>query len=70
MQTDPLTRFLNALTPATREKVRRLPQDDQRKLADAWETELAEDTDLDTLSELSPSAAESEAAERVTANLS
>ncbi|MBO0652444.1 hypothetical protein [Streptomyces triculaminicus] len=66
---DTVNRFLNAASPAAREKIRQLPPGEQEKLAAAWEAELAEDTDLDTLSELSPAAAESEAAERVVQNL-
>ncbi|MCF3101159.1 hypothetical protein IPZ58_06140 [Streptomyces roseoverticillatus] len=65
MPTDDVARFLEALSPAHREEVRRQPRPQQEKLAAAWETELREDTDLDTLSELSPAAAESEAARRV-----
>ncbi|MEU8549233.1 hypothetical protein [Streptomyces roseoverticillatus] len=65
MPTDDVARFLDALSPAHREEVRRQPRQQQEKLAAAWETELREDTDLDTLSELSPAAAESEAARRV-----
>jgi hypothetical protein len=60
-----LTRFLAALSPASLDKVRAQPHERQAQLADAWEAELLEDTDLDTLSELSPPAAEEEAAERV-----
>ncbi|WP_042378241.1 hypothetical protein [Streptacidiphilus melanogenes] len=66
---DELTRFLAALSPASREKVRAQPRERQQQLADAWETELTEDTDLDTLDEVSPVAAEDEAAERVVRNL-
>ncbi|MEV5377546.1 hypothetical protein B7P34_33150 [Streptosporangium nondiastaticum] len=65
MPADEVERFLGALSPAHREEVRRQPRRQQEKLAAAWETELREDTDLDTLSELSPAAAESEAARRV-----
>ncbi len=62
---DELTRFLAALSPAHLEKVRAQPRERQEQLAAAWETELSEDTDLDTLSELSPAAAADEAAKRV-----
>ncbi|MQS16941.1 hypothetical protein F7Q99_33320 [Streptomyces kaniharaensis] len=62
---DELHRFLNALSPASRDKVRAQPRERQEQLAAAWETELSEDTDLDTLDELSPDAAAEEAAERV-----
>ncbi|GGY02141.1 hypothetical protein [Streptomyces hiroshimensis] len=65
MPTDDVARFLHALSPAHREEVRHQPRERQEKLAAAWEKELREDTALDTLSELSPAAAESEAARRV-----
>ncbi|MFE9614246.1 hypothetical protein [Streptomyces sp. NPDC006012] len=65
MPIDTLERFLTALCPRDRERVRQQPHDEQEQLAAAWEQELREDTDLDTLSELSPAAAESEAAKRV-----
>ncbi|MFF7725327.1 hypothetical protein [Streptomyces sp. NPDC008001] len=65
MPTDEVARFLEALSPAHREEVRQKPREEQEKLAAAWEAELRQDTDLDTLSELSPAAAESEAARRV-----
>ncbi|MEY9845573.1 hypothetical protein [Streptacidiphilus sp. MAP5-3] len=65
MPDDELTRFLAALSPASRAKVRTQPSARQRELAEAWERELVEDTDLDTLDEVSPVAAEDEAAERV-----
>ncbi|MGW2377915.1 hypothetical protein [Kitasatospora sp. NPDC001683] len=62
---DQLARFLTSLSPASREKVQAQPQERQEQLAAAWEDELSEDTDLDTLDELSPVAAADEAAERV-----
>ncbi|MFK0254190.1 hypothetical protein [Streptomyces sp. NPDC090445] len=65
MPIDTVERFLNALSPDHREKVRALPPARQQELADAWERELEKDHDLDTLSELSPPAAEAEAARRV-----
>ncbi|MCC9310427.1 hypothetical protein LN042_25725 [Kitasatospora sp. RB6PN24] len=65
MPDDELTRFLAALSPASLERVRAQSPEKQAQLAEAWETELIEDTDLDTLSEVSPVAAEEEAAERV-----
>jgi hypothetical protein len=65
MSDDELTRFLAALSPTSREKVRSQPRERQRQLAEAWEKELVEDTDLDTLDEVSPVAAADEAAERV-----
>ncbi|MER6910552.1 hypothetical protein ABT354_02590 [Streptomyces sp. NPDC000594] len=67
MVDDTVTRFLKSLSPTDRDAVRLLPRDQRERLADAWEEELVEDHDLDTLSELSPPAAESEAARRVIA---
>jgi hypothetical protein len=61
MTTDTVGRFLHALSPRLREDVERRPREEQQRLADAWETELAEDHDLDTLSELSVPAAVSAA---------
>lgn len=69
MPIDTVERFLVALDPRHREQAQGLPHDQQERLAAAWETELAQDTDLDTLSELSPPAAESEAAARVARKL-
>ncbi|MEV6734727.1 MULTISPECIES: hypothetical protein [unclassified Streptomyces] len=66
MAMDELSRFLKALTPARREEIEQLPRERQEELAAAWEAELRDDHALDTLSELSPPAAESEAAKRVT----
>ncbi|MBT2408441.1 MULTISPECIES: hypothetical protein [unclassified Streptomyces] len=65
MSNDAVSRFLKALSPARREEVDQMPRERQEELTAAWEAELAEDTELDTLSELSPAAAESEAAKRV-----
>ncbi|MEU5128419.1 hypothetical protein [Streptomyces mobaraensis] len=65
MPADELPRFLAALSPVSRKKVESQPRERQEQLAAAWEAELSEDTDLDTLSELSPAAAADEAAERV-----
>ncbi|MEU3557245.1 hypothetical protein [Streptomyces fragilis] len=65
MTTDTVGRFLHALSPEHRADVERRPREEQERLADAWESELADDRDLDTLSELSVPAAESEAAARV-----
>ncbi|MFI6144794.1 hypothetical protein [Streptomyces sp. NPDC051109] len=65
MSFDAVDRFLTALDPAHREAVDGLPRDEQERLAAAWEEELERDTDIDTLDELSPPAAESEAARRV-----
>ncbi|MEU5397737.1 hypothetical protein ABZ348_00355 [Streptomyces sp. NPDC005963] len=66
MPNDSVTRFLAALSPEDREAVGKRPDAEREKLAAAWEAELARD-DLDTLDELSPPAAESEAARRVVA---
>ncbi len=65
METDTVTRFLHALNPTSREDVRQLPREQQEKMAAAWEDYLRDDTDLLTLSELDPPAAESKAAEHV-----
>ncbi|BFO18681.1 hypothetical protein SHKM778_50690 [Streptomyces sp. KM77-8] len=65
MATDPVGRFLTALDPHHREAVGGRPRAEQERLAQAWERELESDTALDSLDELSPSAAESEAARRV-----
>ncbi|MFI2211665.1 hypothetical protein [Streptomyces sp. NPDC020141] len=64
MPHDTVARFLAALSPEHREEVGRRPSEEQERLAAAWESELGTD-DLDTLDELSPVAAESEAARRV-----
>ncbi|MEU6577650.1 hypothetical protein [Streptomyces sp. NPDC046805] len=69
MPIETVERFLAALSPHAREHVQRRPREEQERLADAWETELRDDTALDTLSELSPAAAESEAAARVVQGL-
>ncbi|MGA5110003.1 hypothetical protein ACPCTK_24615 [Streptomyces pseudogriseolus] len=65
MSMESVERFLTALDPEHREAVTAKPREEQQRLADAWERELADDTELDTLDELSPSAAEAEAARRV-----
>lgn len=67
MPTDAVARFLTALEPHQREAVSGRPREDQERLAAAWQQELASDDELDTLDELSPSAAEAEAARRVLA---
>ncbi|GAA0640055.1 hypothetical protein GCM10009535_16290 [Streptomyces thermocarboxydovorans] len=67
MVTDPVGRFLAALDPEHRENVGSAPREDQERLAAAWERELQSDDELDTLDELSPPAAEAEAARRVLA---
>ncbi|MDX3537797.1 hypothetical protein PV721_26225 [Streptomyces sp. MB09-01] len=65
MPTDTIGRFLAALNPDHREAVTGRPREEQERLAAAWERELASDDELDTLDELSPPAAEAEAARRV-----
>ncbi|MEU3909908.1 MULTISPECIES: hypothetical protein [unclassified Streptomyces] len=65
MPTDSVGRFLAALDPAHREAVAARPREEQERLAAAWEEELGADDELDTLDELSPPAAEAEAARRV-----
>ncbi|MFE6096256.1 hypothetical protein ACFQ7M_30360 [Streptomyces massasporeus] len=65
MPTDPLGRFMAALDPEHREVVGTRPRQEQERLAAAWERELEADDELDTLDELSPPAAEAEAARRV-----
>ncbi|MFD5749426.1 hypothetical protein [Streptomyces sp. NPDC127033] len=65
MRTDPVGRFLAALGPGEREVIGARPRREQERLAAAWERELETDDELDTLDELSPPAAESEAARRV-----
>lgn len=65
MSTDPVGRFLTALDPDHREAVGARPREEQERLAAAWERELDTDTELDSLDELSPAAAEAEAARRV-----
>lgn len=65
MSTDPVGRFLTALDPDHREAVGARPREEQERLAAAWERELETDTELDSLDELSPQAAEAEAARRV-----
>ncbi|GAA2779420.1 hypothetical protein GCM10010521_68130 [Streptomyces rameus] len=65
MPTDSLERFLAALDPHHREAVAARPREEQAQLAAAWERELEADDELDTLDELSPPAAEAEAARRV-----
>ncbi|MFD8724590.1 hypothetical protein ACFV2H_43195 [Streptomyces sp. NPDC059629] len=65
MSTDPVGRFLAALDPEHREAIGARPRQEQERLAAAWERELEADDELDTLDELSPPAAEAEAARRV-----
>ncbi|MGW0754719.1 hypothetical protein [Streptomyces sp. NPDC002587] len=65
MPTDAVRRFLAALEPHHREAVSSRPDEEQERLAAAWEQELESDDELDTLDELSPPAAEAEAARRV-----
>ncbi|MFD7234834.1 hypothetical protein ACFWAT_05920 [Streptomyces syringium] len=65
MQTDTVKRFLNALSPASREDVQNMPAEKQEQMAAAWEKYLSDDTSLLTLSELDPPSAEHRAAEHV-----
>ncbi|MEV8532095.1 hypothetical protein [Streptomyces sp. NPDC051211] len=65
MATDAVVRFLKALDPEHREAVGGKPREEQERLAATWERELESDDELDTLDELSPPAAEAEAARRV-----
>ncbi|MFJ3921852.1 hypothetical protein [Streptomyces sp. NPDC090022] len=65
MPTDAVGRFLAALDPHHREAVENGPPEERERLAAAWERELESDDELDTLDELSPPAAEAEAARRV-----
>ncbi|MFF0187753.1 hypothetical protein [Streptomyces sp. NPDC005244] len=65
MPNDSVARFLAALTPEDREAVSARPREEQERLAAAWEEELEGDDELDTLDEVSPPAAEAEAARRV-----
>ncbi|MEU8034511.1 hypothetical protein [Streptomyces sp. NPDC049099] len=65
MPTDQVGRFLAALDPNHREAIGAKPRQEQERLAAAWERELESDDELDTLDELSPPAAEAEAARRV-----
>lgn len=65
MATDLVGRFLTALDPDHREAVSARPREEQERLAAAWGRELDTDDDLDSLDELSPAAAEAEAARRV-----
>ncbi|MER5402138.1 hypothetical protein [Streptomyces sp. NPDC002599] len=65
MPMDSVARFLAVLSPGDRRTVDAEPRGEQERLAAAWESELEADVELDTLDELSPSAAEAEAARRV-----
>ncbi|WP_328869028.1 hypothetical protein OHT76_02420 [Streptomyces sp. NBC_00287] len=65
MPTNTVERFLAALDPGHKEAVGAKPREEQERLAAAWERELEADDELDTLDELSPPAAEAEAARRV-----
>lgn len=65
MPNDSVARFLAALTPEDREAVSARSEEEQERLAAAWEEELEGDDELDTLDEVSPPAAEAEAARRV-----
>ncbi|MBX7551941.1 hypothetical protein BIV25_10140 [Streptomyces sp. MUSC 14] len=65
MASDSVERFMAALDPEHRDTVGARPRQEQEQLAAAWERELEADDELDTLDELSPPAAEAEAARRV-----
>ncbi|WP_406164853.1 hypothetical protein [Streptomyces sp. NBC_00996] len=65
MPKDSVARFLAALGPDDREAVVAKPGEEQERLAAAWERELEGDDELDVLDEVSPPAAEAEAARRV-----
>ncbi|MFF5404334.1 hypothetical protein ACFY8K_18185 [Streptomyces misionensis] len=65
MPTDTVGRFMAVLDADQREAVGAKPRAEQEQLAAAWERELEADDELDTLDELSPPAAEAEAARRV-----
>ncbi|MFI9810495.1 hypothetical protein ACIHEJ_40595 [Streptomyces sp. NPDC052301] len=65
METDPVHRFVHALSPASRDQVQQLSPEQRERMAAAWEQHLNEDTDLLSVSELDPAAAEHEVAERV-----
>ncbi|MFE5813044.1 hypothetical protein [Streptomyces sp. NPDC056479] len=65
MPMDPVGRFLAALDPERREAIGAKSRQEQERLAAAWERELEADDELDTLDELSPPAAEAEAARRI-----
>ncbi len=65
MPNDSVARFLASLAPEERKTVVARPGEEQERLAAAWERELEGDDELDVLDELSPPAAEAEAARRV-----
>ncbi|MEV7499746.1 hypothetical protein [Streptomyces sp. NPDC093018] len=65
MPMDAIGRFMAALDPDQRAAIGAKPHAEQQQLAAAWERELEADDELDTLDELSPPAAEAEAARRV-----
>ncbi|MGW6144945.1 hypothetical protein [Streptomyces sp. NPDC055140] len=65
MPNDSVARFLAALSPEDRETVVAGPGEELERLAAAWERELEGDDELDVLDEVSPPAAEAEAARRV-----
>ncbi|MFE6758038.1 hypothetical protein ACFVDQ_31315 [Streptomyces sp. NPDC057684] len=65
MPNDSVARFLEALAPEDRKTVVARPGEEQERLAAAWERELEGDDELDVLDEVSPPAAEAEAARRV-----
>ncbi|MFG2297914.1 hypothetical protein [Streptomyces sp. NPDC048603] len=65
MDTDPVTRFLHALSPASREEAEGLPREEQERMAQAWEGYLRDDTSLLTVDEIDPPMSEHDAAEHV-----
>ncbi|MFF3615254.1 hypothetical protein [Streptomyces sp. NPDC002580] len=65
MPMDSVARSLAALNPQDRRTVDAEPRDERERLAAARESGLEADAELDTLDELSPTAAEAEAARRV-----
>ncbi|MFD3558184.1 hypothetical protein ACFWVU_00710 [Streptomyces sp. NPDC058686] len=65
MPNDSVARFLAVLAPEDREALVARPREEQERLAAAWERELEGDDELDVLDEVSPPAAEAEAARRV-----
>ncbi|MEV7615904.1 hypothetical protein [Streptomyces sp. NPDC089799] len=65
MDTDPVTRFLHALSPASREEAEGLSREELAEMAEAWEGYLRNDTSLLTVDEIDPPMSEHEAAEHV-----
>ncbi|MFG2310836.1 hypothetical protein ACGFS9_19490 [Streptomyces sp. NPDC048566] len=65
MSNNSVERFMAALGPEDRKSVASGSAEERARLAADWERELAGDDELDVLDEVSPSAAEAEAARRV-----